>query len=552
MQWRDNINYSVLRKMSWKCQFCNYEARLEATLFKHLTAFHLTMNNVQCPECDYKGLNDQIVSAHVQNVHIKRRQEKPKQVISVQQHNTKEPQRILRDIKNIKGSKEKTVSGYDQIANTKPMYPNPKYQEPTPLKGVQSKPKGVECPECEYVGINEQILNAHIRNMHSKTIKDHGCDKCSFVTGHHKILEMHKRDIHSNGKMAGRFLCGVCSFVTASKGEFVNHTKSCHEEKERFNESRKSSKEHMVEMRGSGSGKRPFTSDRKPVVIALQNEAAHEDVKKFRCGQCDYAAKLHSNLKIHLRTAHTIPSKVEVLQRTSFGKSKPSRAKQSQGEQAKERVLERTKGKSITATEIRRQQISDHLDAGLTPSKVGAIMDCSPRMVFKIVKMKRAGESLSPKFCGNSGRPRSARTEDFVAKATAIHAANPDHGATNDHSREMSDGSAQRNESENVNFRSSRSKMKEEFSDAGDLMSVVGDSDDNEGGEIMAIGAQSREQDSQLLQANNEERKEPRCRVCGLLTTDFHTLSEHYFLEHIEKRPKYTAARKFPIKEELM
>ena len=83
-------------------------------------------------------------------------------------------------------------------------------------------------------------------------------------------------------------------------------------------------------------------------------------------------------------------------------------------------------------------------------------------------------------------------------------------------------------------------------------MSEEGDSDDNEGGEIMAIGAQSREEDSQLLRANNEERKEPRCRVCGLLTTDFHTLSEHYFLEHIEKRPKYTAARKFPIKEELM
>ena len=89
-------------------------------------------------------------------------------------------------------------------------------------------------------------------------------------------------------------------------------------------------------------------------------------------------------------------------------------------------MLERTKGKSVTATEIRRQQISELLDAGLTPSKVGAIMDCGPRTIFKIVKMKRAGESLAPKFCGNSGRPRSARTEDFVAKATAIHAANPD------------------------------------------------------------------------------------------------------------------------------
>ena len=95
-------------------------------------------------------------------------------------------------------------------------------------------------------------------------------------------------------------------------------------------------------------------------------------------------------------------------------------------EQAKERVLERAKGKNITATELRRQQISELLDAGLTPSKVGAIMDCGPRTIFRIVKMKKAGESLTPKCSGNSGRPRSARTENFVAKATAIRAANPD------------------------------------------------------------------------------------------------------------------------------
>ena len=95
-------------------------------------------------------------------------------------------------------------------------------------------------------------------------------------------------------------------------------------------------------------------------------------------------------------------------------------------EQVKARVLERAKGKNVTATELRRQQISELLDAGFTASKVGAIMDASPRTIFKIVKLKKAGESLAPKFCGNSGRPRSARTEDFVAMATAVHAANPD------------------------------------------------------------------------------------------------------------------------------
>ena len=78
-------------------------------------------------------------------------------------------------------------------------------------------------------------------------------------------------------------------------------------------------------------------------------------------------------------------------------------------EQAKERVLERAKGQNITATELRRQQISVLLDAGLTPSKVGALMDCKPRTIRKIIKMKEGGESLSPKCSGNSGRPRADR-----------------------------------------------------------------------------------------------------------------------------------------------
>ena len=85
-------------------------------------------------------------------------------------------------------------------------------------------------------------------------------------------------------------------------------------------------------------------------------------------------------------------------------------------------MLERTKGQSITATEIRRQQISELLDTGLTPSKVGAIMDCCPRTIFKIVKMKRSGESLALKPI--SGRP-SIRTEEFVGKLNELRAANP-------------------------------------------------------------------------------------------------------------------------------
>ena len=93
-------------------------------------------------------------------------------------------------------------------------------------------------------------------------------------------------------------------------------------------------------------------------------------------------------------------------------------------EESRRRVLEKSQGENITQTETRRRQISELLDAGLKASKVGAIMDCSPSTIFKIIKMKKEGESLAPNFGG--GRPRSARTEEFVANATALRAANPD------------------------------------------------------------------------------------------------------------------------------
>ena len=93
-------------------------------------------------------------------------------------------------------------------------------------------------------------------------------------------------------------------------------------------------------------------------------------------------------------------------------------------DESRRRVLEKAKGENITQTETRRRQLSELLDAGLKASKVGAIMDCSPSTIFKIIKMKKEGKSLAPNFGG--GRPRSARTEENVAKANAMRAANPD------------------------------------------------------------------------------------------------------------------------------
>ena len=91
-------------------------------------------------------------------------------------------------------------------------------------------------------------------------------------------------------------------------------------------------------------------------------------------------------------------------------------------EQALRRVMEGVKGQRITRTEIRRRQISELLDAGLKPARVAAAMDCSADVIYMIIRLKKAGESLAPK--PKTGRPR-IRTKEFVGKLNALRAANP-------------------------------------------------------------------------------------------------------------------------------
>ena len=91
-------------------------------------------------------------------------------------------------------------------------------------------------------------------------------------------------------------------------------------------------------------------------------------------------------------------------------------------EQAMKRVLEDTEGQNITQTEIRRRQIWDLLNSGLKPARVAATVDCSADVIYKIIKLKKMGESLAPK--PKTGRPR-IRNKEFVAKLNALREANP-------------------------------------------------------------------------------------------------------------------------------
>ena len=91
-------------------------------------------------------------------------------------------------------------------------------------------------------------------------------------------------------------------------------------------------------------------------------------------------------------------------------------------EQAMKRVLEDTQGQNITQTEIRRRQIWELLNSGLKPARVAATVDCSADVIYKIIKLKKMGESLAPK--PKTGRPR-IRNKEFVAKLNALREANP-------------------------------------------------------------------------------------------------------------------------------
>ena len=93
-------------------------------------------------------------------------------------------------------------------------------------------------------------------------------------------------------------------------------------------------------------------------------------------------------------------------------------------EEEVKRVFMGAKGGNVSKTHMRRRQISELLDAGVKASEIARIMDCGPNTIRCVVKMKKKGESLIPKYKG--GAPRSVRTEEFFARMASLAAKNPD------------------------------------------------------------------------------------------------------------------------------
>ena len=301
-----------------RCQFCPYEARLKAQLFAHVKAFHLDVNDVPCPHCDYKGLNEQIVSAHMRNVHFKtvftgeiERQRCPVGRPSV---TTKAWATSIST-----AERAKLEQGRRKVGRVK-----------DPLADSEE----AQCPECDYRGLDEQIVSAHIRNQH-RAFERYDCDKCLFVTGRRQNLAKHKREIHSD-TLEEDFACvNNCSFATTSGRRYWDRTKHCHKDMKKCGKCSfqtklsKNLKSHIEAVHGGkvnftfACHKCPYTSDNINTMNAHQRQKGHGGTRDYKCNACNFIGQDENIFERHhckqlrqghIETEHRMESKPDLLQ----------------------------------------------------------------------------------------------------------------------------------------------------------------------------------------------------------------------------------------------
>ena len=71
---------------------------------------------------------------------------------------------------------------------------------------------------------------------------------------------------------------------------------------------------------------------------------------------------------------------------------------------------------------VRRQEISDLLDAKFKVSDICKILDCDKNRVYDVIKLKKLGLSLKPKYARGK---RTVRTEEFTEGIWSVCCSDP-------------------------------------------------------------------------------------------------------------------------------
>ena len=95
---------------------------------------------------------------------------------------------------------------------------------------VEAHTNGGNCPECDFLAIDEDRLDSHVKALHSFP-----CEKCTLYFKSTSLLEDHMKTHGQNevetSQMDGRTCCDQCDFSSVNLPEFITHLQDKHKQK---------------------------------------------------------------------------------------------------------------------------------------------------------------------------------------------------------------------------------------------------------------------------------------------------------------------------------
>lgn len=85
-----------------------------------------------------------------------------------------------------------------------------------------------ECKICFITVLNSNLLNRHMRSMHTNKRMSHKCALCTASYGYYISLERHIEKHHFNDKNKIKFTCDICGEKFYLKNYLENHINCSH------------------------------------------------------------------------------------------------------------------------------------------------------------------------------------------------------------------------------------------------------------------------------------------------------------------------------------
>ena len=269
----DNTRMRFGKKVSKKCQFCEFEADIPSHVMMHVENTHMDIT-YDCKKCKKEFRSLQGIKSHATSSHRDQIDYQDKRKL---------PKHVKFAIKKMIGKKcntcgKKLVHKENLIDHILLNHPDKFEKEQLrPKRGVHEK-EGcfLKCQECDYSSNMRYNLKSHIMIIHMKT--NFTCNECKYKTKIYGVMQAHVNGNHLENKtyktaskapVTG--ICKRCNFIANSLSEMKTHTENLHTPEE---------------------------------AKSMKQESENKGKPLFNCEQCDYSASLNSNFQVHIMTRH--------------------------------------------------------------------------------------------------------------------------------------------------------------------------------------------------------------------------------------------------------